>query len=700
MRWLGWLRRSPGRYEDSRALRIAVLVTTLWGYVSLGLVAGLLPIAVLAAVVTCAGHWSSWRQRGPKSFLRLLILSLALCAVVGWGLVQLTTGLGGGRLPQAQIGLLVQAVTSFDLRTRRNAYATVLHSLAIMYLASNFGFSMLFGLLLLGFAGCLTAVLVVATLEDKRRVSRPFRLTEAAGGWVFWSIFGAASLALTAVFTILLPRPGGGQLFNPLTLTLPFQAAGQPELVEPLVPFIQINAGGGSRGLGPTVDLRFRGQFNESVAFYVRSPLSSYWRGLAFDQYTGQDWASTTRQTPASRDRRGRYEVGDGWSEGSDRTYVQTFYIMRDQSEAVPVGYEAQTLLFRDEAPRLSVGDDRSIRRSDPLRAGSSYTVLSTAPSSFGPYAASYSGGFNVDDPDRYLEVPDRRSPVAALASRITEGQRGRLGKATAIERYLRDNYPYRLDIPPLPEGVDAVEHFLFYDQAGFCTQFASAMVMMLRYEGIPARLVTGFGPGEYNTFSGLYTVRASDAHAWVEAWVPRLGWVSFDPTPRYEGFGEERPTGMWSSTLLDRPFVSAVQGLVGVGALSLGAGISALLVPMVAGLAVGLLIAGLLLVYRARLWRRSRRPSSVGDDRRRAILLAYRQAVRRVEPVAGARRPSQTPAEYLAQTGRLPDERAGVFAELTRLAEQAAYDPREPELPAATRARACLAELRRPHRR
>ena len=696
MKWLPFFRLPPGRFEDSRFLRITVLVTALWGYFSLGLVGGLLPVAAGAAILTCGGHWFSWRHPGPKSFLRLLILSAALCAVVGWTLAQLMTGLAGARLPQAQIGLLVQGVTSFDLRTRRNLYATVLHSLAIMYLASNFGFSMLFGVLLLGFAGCLAAVLVVATLEDKRRVSRPFKLADAAGGWVFWSVFGVASLGLTALFTVLLPRPGGGQLFSPLTLTLPFKAAGQPDLVEPLVPFIQINSGGGAGGLSPAVDLRFRGPLRETVAFYVRSPVKSYWRGLAFDKYTGQDWVSTAIQTPVPRDSRGRYQIGEGWPTGSESTYAQTFYIMRDQSEAVPAGYEPQLLMFRDEAPRLSVSDDYAIRRSDPLRAGSSYTVLSTAPTLFGQYAATYGGGYSAGDPDRYLDVPSRRSPVAALASRITQGQSRRLAKAAAIERYLRDNYPYRQDIPPLPEGVDAVEQFLFYDQAGFCTQFASAMVLMARHEGIPARMVTGFGPGEYNTFSGLYTVRASDAHAWVEIWVPRLGWVPFDPTPRYDGFRDERPAGVWSSTLLDRPFIGAVQGLVGDGLLGLSLGVSALLVPSLIGLAAGVLVAGLLLAYRSRLWERWGRGSEIADDNRKAILGAYRRAVRVVEPLAGPRRPSQTPAEYLAQTSRLPAERARLFAELTRLAEQAAYDPAGPDPLAASRARVCLAELRR----
>ena len=78
----------------------------------------------------------------------------------------------------------------------------------------------------------------------------------------------------------------------------------------------------------------------------------------------------------------------------------------------------------------------------------------------------------------------------------------------------------------------DPLAHFLFERKAGHCEYFASAMAVMLRSLGIPSRVVTGFQSGIYNPLNGWQVIRASDAHSWVEAYLPRRGWATFDPTP------------------------------------------------------------------------------------------------------------------------------------------------------------------------
>ena len=92
-------------------------------------------------------------------------------------------------------------------------------------------------------------------------------------------------------------------------------------------------------------------------------------------------------------------------------------------------------------------------------------------------------------------------------------------------------NTRYTLDAPRPPRGADAVEQFLFVDRKGFCEQIATSLVVMLRSLGIPARLAVGYLPGERNPFTGLYEVRADDAHAWAEVYFPGVGWQGFDPT-------------------------------------------------------------------------------------------------------------------------------------------------------------------------
>jgi len=103
--------------------------------------------------------------------------------------------------------------------------------------------------------------------------------------------------------------------------------------------------------------------------------------------------------------------------------------------------------------------------------------------------------------------------------------------QARAIEARLRRDYGYTLRLPRR-ESADPLADFLFTRRQGHCEYFASAMTILLRTAGIPARIVTGFLGGEYNPITDLWVVRASDAHSWVEAWIPGFGWSTFDPTP------------------------------------------------------------------------------------------------------------------------------------------------------------------------
>jgi transglutaminase-like putative cysteine protease len=129
------------------------------------------------------------------------------------------------------------------------------------------------------------------------------------------------------------------------------------------------------------------------------------------------------------------------------------------------------------------------------------------------------------------LQLPALDSRIAELARRFAANAPDSLARARAIERHLRSDYRYTLELPDR-EVADPLAHFLFVRREGHCEYFASSMAVMLRSLGIPARLATGFQSGVYNPVSGLWLVRASDAHSWVEAWIPGYGWTTFDPTP------------------------------------------------------------------------------------------------------------------------------------------------------------------------
>jgi hypothetical protein len=133
---------------------------------------------------------------------------------------------------------------------------------------------------------------------------------------------------------------------------------------------------------------------------------------------------------------------------------------------------------------------------------------------------------------DDMLLLPDKLDVrIPRLAREIIEGAPTEDLKARAIEKYLRRNYGYTLQLLSA-EVSDPLANFLFERRKGHCEYFASAMAVMLRAVGIPSRVVTGFASGVYNPLTGWQVVRASDAHSWVEAWIAGHGWMTYDPTP------------------------------------------------------------------------------------------------------------------------------------------------------------------------
>lgn len=135
-------------------------------------------------------------------------------------------------------------------------------------------------------------------------------------------------------------------------------------------------------------------------------------------------------------------------------------------------------------------------------------------------------------EPDQaYLQLPELDGRIASLAKKITATAGTPQARATAIENYLRTHYGYTLRLPG-SANPDPIADFLFVRRQGHCEYFASSMAIMLRALGIPSRVVNGFAGGEFNDISSQYVIRASDAHSWVEAYIPGEGWLAFDPTP------------------------------------------------------------------------------------------------------------------------------------------------------------------------
>jgi transglutaminase-like putative cysteine protease len=240
--------------------------------------------------------------------------------------------------------------------------------------------------------------------------------------------------------------------------------------------------------------------------------------------------------------------------------------------------------------------------------------------------------------------VPDR---VRRLGVRLTAGASSRTAATVAIERFLAGRATYRLDSPVPPAGVDAVDHFLFTARTGFCEQFASAEVVMLRAAGIPARLATGFSGG-VAADDGLRTLRGEDAHAWVEVWHPGVGWVSSDPTAGAT-LADGHSLRSWIEQMLRNSRGRAI----------------------VAGLLVAAVLLGGGLVWLVTRWVRRRRLRWVPPVRQ-PVVAAFERLVDALARTGAPRATSESVRELAGRPGLAPVTRALEVVELTSYAARA----------------------------
>jgi transglutaminase-like putative cysteine protease len=253
------------------------------------------------------------------------------------------------------------------------------------------------------------------------------------------------------------------------------------------------------------------------------------WRGTALSQFDGRRWSNpipprgerTLPTTPFMR-----------LIEDEDRppaTVSRLNYEVHMQDTSSNVLFFAGVPEFLQvNSPFITRSPAGSYRVPPALPRSVSYTVYSYLPSPDGEISRR-----PLDPIERvgYLQLPPMDPSVAGLAAEWTAGARTAARQAEAIETHLRKDFHYSLQQPKSPPA-DPIADFLFRRRQGHCEYFASAMAVMLRTIGIPSRVVTGFQSGEFNPVSGWLVIRASDAHSWVEAWLPQRGWTVFDPTP------------------------------------------------------------------------------------------------------------------------------------------------------------------------
>jgi transglutaminase-like putative cysteine protease len=267
------------------------------------------------------------------------------------------------------------------------------------------------------------------------------------------------------------------------------------------------------------------------TVFSPRPVAGLKWRGGVLTAFDGREW---TNAEPALR----LPEAAAGHFALVASAQIETGAHISYDVELEPADSTAlffagvpESLDLRDLAVlRGSSGQPHLARRPPGPFRYSAYSRLEEPPEE--ARAADPAPPLDPAGMARNLQLPvslDRRIPE--LARRWASGATGDLERARAIETHLRTGYGYTLELPPA-RTADPLANFLFVRRRGHCEYFASAMAVMLRSLGVPARLATGFESGFYNPLTGQWLMRASDGHAWVEAWLPSRGWTAFDPTP------------------------------------------------------------------------------------------------------------------------------------------------------------------------
>ncbi|WP_040225057.1 DUF4129 domain-containing transglutaminase family protein [Bhargavaea cecembensis] len=358
------------------------------------------------------------------------------------------------------------------------------------------------------------------------------------------------------------PLPALALMAMPLVLLIGASGAvsqmlpkSEPAWPDP-VPFLRSLAdGAGSGGTGEAGkigygedDSMLGGPFvgDDTVVFEAEAKSGQYWKVETKDTYTMRGWVNSSEDQEL-------LPVGDGTpisdpllagktrdadtaelSMNLDFNFIVQPYGAQQPAPVEGVQFLQETgtgkvIPFRDRTPVAL--EHYSVSFSEP--AYSLTALRQTTPDKLA-----------ADGFDQYLQLPDELPQrVHDLAAELTSGEATLYGKARAVERYFaRNGYVYDQENVASPgAGDDYVDHFLFDTKRGYCDNFSTSMVVLLRSAGIPARWAKGFNEGDEKGKSGdgrLFEITNNNAHSWVEAYMPGVGWMPFEPTIGFSGAG------------------------------------------------------------------------------------------------------------------------------------------------------------------
>jgi protein-glutamine gamma-glutamyltransferase len=436
--------------------------------------------------------------------------------------------------------LFVMLVRLFSAQRDRDHYLLAVLSFLMVLSAAVLTVDSTFLLALAGFVLVGVAAFILMEMLHASQSSPVQARDQVPGAYrkLSFAIAGIAPVLLVLIFV------GGALIF----FVLPRVSAGYLSAYT--------SANDLSTGFSDKVELGRIGQIQQSKAVVMHvqvdgdssGAMQLKLRGVALDYFDGKSWSNTRTKIGLRRGPDGRFNLR--WRNGQLAQGREVHYRVTME----PVLSEVFFLLA---TPNTLEGNYRLVAEDS---AGDVFNL--DTDHQIGTYEATSSlrnlnrrrqtaARANSQVPSQeiapiYLQLPVLDPRIPALAEQITASAVSPLDKASVLESYLRSHYGYTLQLPA-SEPRDPIANFLFVRRQGHCEYFASAMAVMLRSLKIPSRVVNGFSGGEFNDVNSKYVIRASDAHSWVEAYIPGDGWMEFDPTPA----GSAQARTAWSRLML-----------------------------------------------------------------------------------------------------------------------------------------------------
>ncbi|GAF66767.1 DUF4129 domain-containing transglutaminase family protein [Alkalihalobacillus trypoxylicola] len=294
--------------------------------------------------------------------------------------------------------------------------------------------------------------------------------------------------------------------------------------------------------------------YDYTPLFHGYSSQAHYWRGETKDFYTGKGWEVTTPSSEVDR------PIHHYFPAQSEEDYMAQFEPLTTEVEFLEGSSSLYPHLFYPGELETRGEIDQNATVSVDFYTGKARTVNTEGePLSLDSYTFDYAyPTFYIDDLresqlnddgeiyDYYTQLPENLPErIGELAEELVEGIDNRYDQAKAIEFFLSGpEFEYETEDVPVPDAdEDYVDQFLFETQRGYCDNFSTSMVVMLRTLDIPARWVKGFTNGTMidsaNEEVDIYEITNANAHSWVEVYFPEVGWVPFEPTKGFNTIGQ-----------------------------------------------------------------------------------------------------------------------------------------------------------------